>query len=58
MDIRFGIAKLNNNGEGTTLIETSTIIFCPFCGTENYIGSRTCGSTTGIIYCVKCRQPI
>lgn len=38
--------------------DSSTIMFCPRCGAENYIGPRTVGGTTGIIYCVKCGEKL
>ena len=58
MDIRFGIARPDIDREGTILVETSTIIFCPYCGAENYIGPYTSGDTTGIKYCIKCGRLI
>jgi len=55
MDI--GITKLSDYYDKYSAATSSTtIIFCPHCGAENYIAAR--GNTIGLIYCVKCGELI
>ena len=45
---------------GTPIKPTTIIIrYCPFCGEKNETMSEyTSDNTAGIIYCIKCGQPL
>ena len=45
--------------ENITSIRTSTILFCPYCGKQNYIAPYwTDGNTIGVILCIQCGREL